>query len=342
MPLKITCASLETQGAILVEFLKRHLTPESDKDRFSWLYEQNPSGLARAWIASDTYTGLLVGAAAAFPRKFYSQGTMLMGWVLGDFCFAEGYRSMGPAVQLQRACLDALLRETNFCYDFPSKPMMAIYKRLGFKQTSSLVRWAKPLRIEEKLKPILRSSEAAKAVGKIANVLLAARGWKGARDACEIQLLDGPCGEEFSAFDESLNMGSGLRSVRSAEYLNWRFLSYGKKTHRILTARKNGHLTAYAVITDDPRNARIVDLVSVEEPGVIARLIDSAVASYMVLGAESVTLTAGAEHPWNSIFHRAGFRRREESPIVVVPQETAVVETPFSNSWYLMEGERDS
>jgi len=75
------------------------------------------------------------------------------GWVLGDFCFGERFRSLGPALQLQRACLESLAQEPNaFTYDFPSQSMMAIYKRIGIAQSGSLVRWPSLLKRKAKLK----------------------------------------------------------------------------------------------------------------------------------------------------------------------------------------------
>jgi hypothetical protein len=343
MSVQIVCAPLDSYQADLIGLFKRYLTPDSDENRFNWLYKQNPYGSALAWVAYDLEKGSIIGAAAAFPRKFYFQGAERLGWVLGDFCLAEQYRSMGPALQLQRACLRSNDPPYDFCYDFPSKSMMAIYKRLGIEQTSNLVRWAKPLRVEDKLKSVVGSETAARALGRIGNAVLDSRGWKGTRGACEIELCHGPCGDEFTVLDQSLRSGPALRPARPAAYLNWRYLAHPSRSHLILAARKKGALVGYVVVRNEQKNARIVDLASLEEPAVIARLIDAAVCTLRLSGAKTINLAAADGHPWSRLFERTGFRRRETSPIVVVSRGGATIkETDFKTGCYLMEGERDS
>ncbi len=343
MSVQIFSASLESHQADLIVLFRRYLTPDSDENRFNWLYKQNPCGRARVWLASDGENGTIIGAAAAFPRRYYFHGTERLGWVLGDFCLAEQYRSMGPALQLQRACMRSIEPPDDFCYDFPSKSMMAIYKRLGVEQTSNLVRWARPLRVEDKLKSIVRSKSAARALSRIGNAVLDSRGWKGTKAACEIELHHGPCGEEFTVLDQSLRTIPGLRAARTAGYLNWRYLAHPSRAHSILVARQKGALVGYIVVRSEVENGRIVDIASLEQPAAIARLIDAAVGILRLGGAQTVSLAAGDGHPWGRLFERAGFRRRETSPIVVVSRRGATVkETDFKSQCYLMEGERDS
>ena len=343
MSVRVRSADLEADSRDLIDLFRRHLTPLSDRHRFDWLYFQSPYGAARAWVVCNGADGVVVGAAAAFPRKIYLDGTEKIGWVLGDFCLEEEYRSLGPAVQLQRACLDAVASPFEFCYDFPSQGMMAVYKRLGVHQTGCVVRWAKPLRVEQKLEPIVRSKVIARTLGVLGNAVLARRGYKGEQNQCDVALHEGACEEEFNMLDRKLGLGPGVRSVRSAEYLNWRYLAHPSQPHEILTARREGALVGYVVLANDSKVANIVDLLAVEEPAVIARLLSAAVERMRRRGAATANLIAGDEHPWTNIFERAGFRRRETSPIVVCAGEKAMLaETSFQRNWYLMQGERDS
>jgi hypothetical protein len=343
MSVQILDASLESHQDDLIGLFKQYLTPDFNENRFRWLYKQNPYGPARAWVALDDTKGTIVGAAAAFPRKYYFQGAERLGWVLGDFCLSEQFRSLGPALKLQRACMESLEPPYDFLYDFPSKPMMAVYNRLGAQQTSTLVRWAKPLRMEDKLGSVVHSKNAAMLLGKIGNVVLDSRGWKGTKESCEIELHHGQCEEEFTVLDQSLQKTAGIRAARPAGYLNWRFLADSGGSLPLLTARKNGALIGYVVVKNDPVNARIVDLMAVEDPGVQARLIDAAVCFLKATGTKTVSLAAGEGHPWNSLFERTGFRRREASPIVVVSRTGATIKSSdFKAQCYLMEGDRDS
>ena len=125
-------ADLIDDGPVLADLAGRYLSGNVEEKRFRWLYQENPFGLAQAWIAWDG-PEKAVGMAAAFPRKMYCNGSVIAGCVLGDFCVSPEYRSLGPALQLQRACLDFAQSE-NFAlaYDFPSTAMVGIYRHLGF------------------------------------------------------------------------------------------------------------------------------------------------------------------------------------------------------------------
>jgi hypothetical protein len=328
----------------LIELIRVHLTLRSDVARFKWLYCDGPCGEAQAWVACDEATGEIAGMAAAFPRRMYFDGVEKMGLVLGDFCMDERYRSLGPSLQLQRACLRAIDEAPfEFFYDFPSPGMMAVYKRLAVPQAGTFARWAKPLRVEEKLKPVMRSKSLARGISVVANAALARRGWKGSKDACAIEPHQGPCGEEFTALDSQLRSQPGIKTVRTAQYLNWRYLTHSDSTHDILAARHEGALIGYAVCTKSSGDAVIVDLCSVNEPDVIARLLGAAVEKFRLCGAATVSLNAGDSHPWQNVFERAGFRRREISSLVACGRANGSVSgINFQRNWHVMRGERDS
>src|SRR5262249_36623406 len=131
-----------------------------------WLYVANPHGPARVWIAADDASGETVGVASAFPRRAAVDGREVVGWVLGDFCIHDAYRTLGPALQLNRACLEAVDRgSAAFCYDFPSRSMMAVYQRLRIAPVGSVVRYARVVRWGRRLgraasNPIARAGAA--------------------------------------------------------------------------------------------------------------------------------------------------------------------------------------
>jgi GNAT superfamily N-acetyltransferase len=339
MSLQIRPADIDIDRARLMSLFRQNLAPEFDDRRFNWLYRNAPAGPARALVASEGIEGAIVGAAAVFPRQMYCDGEMKLGCVLGDFCVDQNYRSLGPAVLLQRACLEEAGR-FEFFYDFPSPTMMAVYKRLRIDQTALLTRWAKPLRIERKVTALTKTKALAKGIGVIANPILARRGRKSGKQTCMLALHQGECGEEFRALDSQLSYQPGLRTVRSPAYLNWRYLQHPQVRYEILVARRSDVLIGYGVFAQDSEDGIIADLCSVEEPGIISQLLAGVVELLRQRGAYTVSLNAGDAHPWNFLFERAGFRRREHSPAVFCPShKSGMSKAPL---WYLMQGERDS
>jgi hypothetical protein len=343
MPIQIRPADLESDRAALIAVLGRNLMAPSDPQRFRWLYCDGPHGTAHVWVAVDDGNGEIVGAAGAFPRKFYFGDREGMGLVLGDFCMNEKYRSLGPSIQLQRACINAVGEGPfDFFYDFPSPGMTAVYGRLGIRPTLELIRWAKPVRAEKQFEKLVGSKHIARGLGAVANLALARRGWKGNKGACDLALQEGPCGEEFTVLDKQIRTGSGVRTARTAAYLNWRYQLHTGSRHRLLTARKAGKLIGYAVYATDEADASIVDLNSPDDPAVIARLLHAAVEHLRALGAATVSLHAGNTHPWSGLFERAGFRRRESVPVIVHTRKGAPVsDISFQQEWFVMRGERD-
>lgn len=177
MAIAIRPGTLEADRLSVIGLLARHLNPAYDAARFDWLYTKNPAGPGRFWIAFDAATGEAVGTAAAFPRLFSVGGREERGWVLGDFCVSDRHRSLGPALKLQRSCLNLVAdTRTPFCYDFPSRTMMVVYERLRIAPRGQMRRLVKLLRIESKLAGIPGLAHVASGLGRVLDGVRTLRG----------------------------------------------------------------------------------------------------------------------------------------------------------------------
>src|SRR5437016_5954264 len=212
MAIVVREADLDKDRQILILFLQQHLTKQSDNRRFDWLYRNNPHGPAQAWIAADSEKEVIIGMASAFPRRFYFDGREELGVVLGDFCIRDRYRSLGPALQLQRACLSSV-DGTNkaFCFDFPSQSMMSVYKRLNLKPLGRMVRLAKPLRVDRIVKKFVKMTALSKPLSDAGNRVLSLldRRPRG-RGTSVISLHQGVFGEEFTKLAQEIGSCHGV------------------------------------------------------------------------------------------------------------------------------------
>ena len=345
MAIKVYDADLHSERETIINALTRFLSMSSDDKRFEWLYVTNPHGQTRAWLAVDEVNNTVIGTAAAFPRQFYLGTSEVLGWILGDFCLDTQYRSLGPALQLQRACLGVLATsQAGFCCDFPSASMVAVYERLGFSMTGKMLRLAKPLRVDRKVKEVIKNSAAQRIATSIGNTFLKMASPKGTADeTLEISNQKGPCDEEFTALMHEQRGRLGICLQRSAEYLNWRYVDNPLVPYEVITARKHGSLKGYAVWTEAGEDASIVDLFGDDQCGMMGRLVAEIAALARNRGVMTLSVSINESHPWRSLFCELGFRLRDSVPMVIIPSKTFAGKIdPHLIGWYLMQGDRDS
>jgi len=342
--ISIRRADLAVDRGIIIDALARYLTPVSDDRRFQWLYLNGVHGAPQAWVAVDADEDAICGAAAAFPRRFHLGNEEILGWVLGDFCLDPQYRSLGPALQLQRACLGVVEQNpAAFCYDFPSASMAAVYKRLGFSVTGKMLRLAMPLRVDRKVKEIMKNRAARRVVSSVGNTFLKISLPKGADKTLQMSIQNGPCGDEFTALMHEQRGKQGICLQRSAEYLNWRYVNNPLTSYEVITARLHGKLKGYAVWTQAEEDATVVDLFGENNPAIVKTLLAEVVVRLRNSGVMTVSLWLNESHPWLSLFSEMGFRVRDSVPLMIIPSKTFARKIdPQLAGWYLMQGDRDS
>ena len=345
MRIVVRPAILNSDIDCILRLLADYLNPAYDRGCFEWQYRQSPFGEAYSWIAEDLNCRTSIGIATAFPRRIYVEGAEKCCWVLGDFCLDAQYRSLGPALELQRVCLNVL--ESNqalFCYDFPSASMVAVYKRLGFSVTGKMLRLAKPLRVDRKVKEMVKNAAAQRVVASVGNALLKrASPRAGADKSLEVAVHAQFCGEEFTVLAQEQRGRFGLCLDRSAEYLNWRYLSNPLARHEIVTARRKGLLVGYIVWTHAGEDAAIVDLFGENDSRMVTRLVAEITTLAQARGLMTLSVLLNESHRWLSVFCEMGFRLRDSVPVVIIPSKTFPHKIdPQLTGWYLMQGDRDS
>jgi GNAT superfamily N-acetyltransferase len=343
--IRIREGDVEADGERIASALTSYLTPHANRARFDWLYKRNPHGKVRVWLAIDADREI-IGSAAAFPRRLYTAQEEKTGWVFGDFCVSDRYRSLGPALLLQRALLQAVNSEgVALGYDFPSAAMMAIYKRLGVKPAGRMIRLAKPLRADRIVRRRIKSEALAAGVSALANILLSIRHCPSKKDSSiSFDSHDRRCDEEFTLLAERLGSLYGHCVRRCADYLNWRYLENPYCKLRMITARRRGRLVGFTVFAPVDQDGVIVDLFGENEPPMLLGLVQEASEHLKELGAMTLSAELMESHPWVPVFRRAGFLPRDEKPLVVYRSAIGGCRSDsFTGAgWCFMGGDRDS
>jgi hypothetical protein len=346
MAVIVTECDLKRDRALIIETVARYLAPQSDEGRFEWLYLRNPAGPARAWLARDEATATVIGMAAAFPRDLQVGESVEKAWVLGDFCIAEHARSLGPAVKLQRACLDIVESGTgSLCYDFPSRQMMAVFRRLGIGLFKELVRWAKPLRVDRKIRERLGDSVVTSGVSAAGNLAL----WvfdriRRSRAAVDVIPLAGACDDEFAKLQPGGMGPAMIHLARSPEYLNWRFLDNPMNSMELLTMRRFGRLIGYAACFQTGPDAVIADLFGEGDAAALRKLVNSVVEEFRKRGAMAISAHVVEGHPLIPVLKASGFLPRERIPFVVHTSRKRpdLDRAIHAHQWLIMSGDRDT
>ena len=341
----VRSADVHRERATLTAFLSTYLSPDADEARYEWLYCKNPEGKARVWVACEAGTGRIIGVSAAFPRRIHCGGRAVRGYVLGDFFIHPDFRSLGPALALQRRTLEELSREgAGFVFDFPSTSMLAVYKRLQIEPRESSIRFAKLLRADRQIRKRIPNEAAGRTLAVAANAALRLRDANlspsGAWTIAEETAL---CGEEFTHAFRQWAPRMGICADRSADYLNWRFLQHPQRRYQILTARKDGRLCGYLIYHWAGEDAMVVDLLA-EENQISKALLVETIAVARRCSVNTLSAPFLPAHAGRTILEDCGFRPRESSPIVALALPWAANHQidQGAEHWYLTYGDRES
>jgi hypothetical protein len=327
--LAIRQVSLPQDRPEMIDILSRNFGSVQER-RFDWRHSLNPAGESWSWFMYDRSTRATVAMATLFPRHMRVRGKKTRGGQVGEFAVDSNYRSLGPAVQLQKATFEPVnMGELLFCYDCPPHDQgMSTFARIGMHANCEVHRYALPLRSDEYLSKRLGHGAWTKPVVRAANLILRTRG--GNKSATDLEICEhmGPFDDEFSHLDEVASLPGTVRASRNATDLNWRYLedpmaslflpSGTPGKYRMLEARRAGELKAFLSFLIQPDGiAVLVDLFGLDLGETGLALID--VAS-QVCRREQVSSFHGfcsEDSELKPLLTKMGFHRRERNARIV-------------------------
>lgn len=311
----------------LLDLLLRNLGTSQERV-FEWQYLTNPGGQPWCWFAYNGTRPAAVGMTSLFPRQMYVDGTAVTCGQVTHFVIDAPYRSLGPALQLQRAAFEPVdSAELAFCYDCPPHDRgMSTFVRLGMRANCEVIRYALPLRSDEYFERRFGKKAWTKPLAAATNLVLRRRPRVRSITGLEIQDHKGAFGEEFSNLDRNVASSGVVRASRSAKNLDWRYRmdpgassDHGKEEYRVLVARRAGELLALLVVFLDHENgtAHILDLFGLQLSAVGPLLIEAAVAACRQAGLYSLYGFCSGMSELEPLFRAHGFRPRERIARVV-------------------------
>ena len=287
-----------------VSALVQEMIPGVDADaRLHWLYERNPGGAARTWIAYER--GEPAGCTSYFPFRLVLDGAPVLGALGGDGFVRPRFRRRGLGGLLHDAARrDMHALGIGCMYGAPGAMNVTPLKHGGSREIAHVARWARPLRatalgLSSPLDPIV----SALLRPRLARARLVA-----------MTHADPRVDAIWRAAAGALRLGA----VRDAAFYTWRFLEAPAQRQ-----------LAYVIVRDDEpiaacalepmhggRTLRVVDLVA--SPGawpdaLVAIARHAADTTARVLDIKLLALDGRRRAMW-----RAGFFERDSKPFLVV------------------------
>ena len=302
----------------LLSVLRTNLHDVSHEARFSWLYLDNPAGSAYSWFLCDE-NGSAVGIASLVRRAVWMGETSATCGQVADFAVDAGFRSLGPAIKLQRCTFEPVLQgDLAFCYDCPPHDLgMAMFDRLGLKETCRMQGYVKLLRADRQFERLL-GNPAGRMASTIANPLLRLRSSRATvSDKLDFGSYTGEFTDEFSRLDLALRTSDTISNRRSAEDLNWRFRHNPSQRFEVFTARERGELLAYVLFSVVGEDAYLFDLFGRKLDEVGPDLLNALSSTLQDRSIQTIRAQLPSGSPSVSIFVKAGFSLRGDGARIV-------------------------
>ncbi len=318
MKYKINIADLERdQDSILALWLRNFST--IDKIRYQWLYLRNQAGQPVCFLLKSPEQEV-IGLNGLIHRKIKIQNNKSVAGHAIDLLVDKKYRTVGPALQLQRSLIQQIRKQNiPLIFGFPLPAAQLILRRVGYQDLGIRERWVKPLYSYHILKKEIFSQYLTKIITNMIDV--------GIRIKSKEIFYRRPKGIQINEnlvfdkrFDILWNEASNQFNVigeRTSEYLQWRFKQAPNKYKLFSLENKNCKLIAYIIYRKNGRLVSIEDMFFLNIKSLKMLLIEFTRAmrsagiyslTFFYLGSQKISKTLNA---------LGFFKRPEESKVLI-------------------------
>ena len=280
--------------------------------KFEWFYRAAPDG-AQLQVLRPGPDGEIVGTAGVGWRRMRIGERPLRGGLLADMAVLAAHRTLGPAMQLQRAASERALAAGDLVYGFPNANAVPVVKRLGYVHIGDMVLCVRALRHAPYLERRL-SRPLARVLGRIVDGAFAVHDLL--RNAHRGRLHADWSRTPLDLPHPRWSHPGMLEGVRDRTVLEWRFAHSPLAVFRFLYLRHRADAppAAWFVCHRDGDVLRIADFGFKAGAAVshcIARLAQVALAE----GCSSLALECCLPEQERVALLRSGFRPRQRRPI---------------------------
>jgi len=285
--------------------------------KFDWFYGACPWGEPLLQVLAHAPSSTDVGVAAAGPRRMLRDGAAIEAGVLVDLAVLPEHRSLGPALMLQQALIDAADSRFELLYGFPNPKAVPVFKRVGYVHLADCVRYARVVRharYVERRMPRAIARLGAPFVDAGVALRDRARSWG---DARLTPSWHSSIGDEVDGLWNRSRPTSGIAAVRDREFLAWRFERGPLATPRyLLLHASDGTLAAWFACTLEDGMLHVRDFWSTAGiAGMERECVDALLHAARGAGVETVSVEIAGPAARVAGWLAAGFEERGRRPV---------------------------
>lgn len=324
---------------------------------WDWLFQENPAARGQpvqGWVLEAN--GEIVGHSGVIAQRFCVLGRELLFSFATAFCVLPQYRFHG--IRLAHEFL------THTQSEFPltnsgNESTVAIYKFFGCEQIPGMADndyiWSirADRLVRQKLKRVPRGSQLSivryvAALLRWMSLFLTYVVWERYRSPYIVEQCE-HVGEEFNRLWEDLSRSYGVLSVRSREYLTWRYFQHPEQPYRFFAARSSeGKLVGYAVYWCEAQGSglrmlHIVDLFCDHtNPRLVMALAQKMILEARRLNADAVRIR-DVPDPLRRLLKKRGFLRCKRINKTAYRNSCGIPSEVLSDgvAWYCSSGDGD-
>jgi len=347
MPVNIVEADIKRDLDIFLELLNRNRRNDVGRNRFEWLYLNNPHGYAKAWIVYDENTQEPVAFTSVLPRLVKVDDYEISCWNCCDFSVDQKYRTLGVAVKLRRKAKECVDNgDISSLYAHPNDRMKVIHERVGHTPIGEMNRYARVLRSDHHVHQRVKNRVIANIVSASVNFILKIPdAFFSVDNHYVVQMVgDKKFDDEYDKLFEDIAGCYKIIGDRRSAYLNWRYIENPLYKCDRMIIRDNHKLVGYIIYYIEGSTAVFKDILCVQDENILKTLLFSWIKYLRKKSVHTISAIFMNTNPMVAVFQKAGFKiRSEKSSVYAYARKKDEVEPLWLNgeNWYMTVGDRD-
>ncbi len=348
MSYSIIQADLQKDKQSIISLWKKNFQ-QILEGRYSWIYENNPSGLPVCFLLKYDGDNSIVGTISLFPRAMFLQGQRIQAYICGDLVVDKKHRSLGPALSLFKAAISKCEGETSsILISVPNKSSEPVSLRAGFQILGEYTQMTRIIKTYPYIRKKLKLSFFPRLISIPLDVFLYFRNLDlntAHSKSCHYEILEN-VDDRFDNFGRQLIGRYSLKGEVCESHLNWRFIQSPYADYKIFAVSQKGvnNLIAYLVYFMTNNRIQIVDFAFNNSESAPDILFSSFYRRQKSLGIDSIALSfVGSSKLIDQLKKNRFSERSRESKIIVYAPSShkEIISEMKVGYWYLTSADND-